>query len=59
MSSVFIVDGRNDHCPECPEPGQEGCGVGKRVVCSEAVELEELEVCPGGCAFDGGVTHCL
>jgi hypothetical protein len=54
-----VVDGRNDYCPECPEPGREACGAGARVVCTATLELEELEACPGGCGFDGGVTHCL
>lgn len=54
-----VVDGRMDHCPECPEPGREACGVGARVVCSPTLELEEIETCAAGCAFDGGVTHCL
>lgn len=53
------VDGRRDYCPECPAPGREACGRGSRVVCTDALQLEELEACPGGCAFDGGVTHCL
>jgi hypothetical protein len=54
-----VVDGRRDYCPECPRPGQEACGVVSRVVCSELLRFEELEACSDGCAFDGGVTHCL
>lgn len=53
------VDGGSDHCPECLHPGQEGCGLSSRVVCTESLRLEEIETCPNGCAFDGSATRCL
>lgn len=54
-----IVDGSNDYCPQCLEPGQEACGADERVRCGEDLRWEQLEQCPLGCVFDDGTTRCL
>lgn len=59
LGACRVVDGRADYCPECPRPGLEACGLGKRVKCSDSLRLEEIETCPGSCAVDGDVTRCL
>jgi hypothetical protein len=59
LGTCRVVDGRADYCPECRRPGQEGCGLGSRVLCTDALRFEQVESCPGGCAFDAGVAHCL
>jgi hypothetical protein len=59
VGSCQVVDGQNDYCPECAEPGQEACGLSSRVVCDETRRFEAVETCPNGCTFDGGATRCL
>lgn len=53
------VDGRNDYCAQCTDPGQEACGADERVLCGEGLRWELLEQCPQGCASDDGATRCL